>query len=146
VLFFTTKLLGMSLLYQENGNLAPGIHEITWHEFVKEFGKSKHRLKLIDGLEQAIKHLKDAKCKILYVDGSFVSQKVEPKDFDACWDPTGVDFKKLSDMYPVLLEFIPDTKKQKIKYGGELFPSPKFLSFFQKDRDDSPKGIIKLNL
>src|SRR6185312_16918573 len=132
----------MSLLYQENGNLVPGIHEITWHEFVEEFGKNKHRKKLIEGLEQAMNHLRDVQCKILYVDGSFVSQREEPKDFDACWDPKGVDFKRLAVMYPVLMNFLPDTKDQKAKYGGELFPSPKFLAFFQKDRDDKPKGII----
>ena len=136
----------MSLLYQENGNLVPGIYELTWDEFVKEYGYNKHRSKLITGLRKASVELKDVQCKVLYVGGSFVTKTVKPKDFDVCWDPTGVDFKKLSSRYPILLEFLPDTKKQKNMYGGELFPSPRFLGFFQKDRDDSPKGIIKLNI
>lgn len=136
----------MSLSYQANGNLEPGIHEITWEEFVKIYGNNKHRLKLIQGLEKAIIELKDVGCKTLYVDGSFVSKKIDPRDFDACWDPVGIDFKKLASLYPTLMEFLPNTAKQKAKYGGELFPSPKFLPFFQSDRDGIPKGIIMLRL
>lgn len=136
----------MSLLYQENGNLQPGIYEISWEEFVKIFGYNKKRQKLINGLTIAISELKRVGCKTIYVDGSFVSKKEEPRDFDACWDPVGIDFKKLVFQYPTLAEFIPTTAKQKAKYGGELFPATKFLSFFQKDRDDSPKGIIKISI
>lgn len=136
----------MLLLYQENGNLVAGICELNWQEFITEYGYNKHRLKLIEGLERAIIELRDVQCKALYVDGSFVSKKSNPNDFDACWDPTGVDFVKLSVKYTILMEFLPDTKKQKARYGGELFPSPRFLSFFQKDKENNIKGIIKLNL
>ncbi|MDE3213153.1 MAG: hypothetical protein KGM98_07955 [Bacteroidota bacterium] len=135
----------MSLIYQKNGNLIPGIHETTWAEFMLEFGYNKHRDKLIEGLARVISDLKEAGVTILYVDGSFVSKKPEPADFDACWDPTGVNFKKLSSLHPVLMDFMSDRAKQKAKYGGELFPSPQFLAFFQRDREGQPKGIIKLN-
>jgi hypothetical protein len=136
----------MPLLYQENGNLVPGIHKLTWDEFKKEFGYNKCRRKLLEGLEKAITELKDVQCKTIYVDGSFVTTKSDPNDFDACWDPIGVDFNKFSAKYSVLLEFKPDTRKQKAKYGGEFFPSPRFLTFFQKDKEDNIKGIIKLIL
>ncbi len=136
----------MSLLYQTNGNLQPGIYLLTWEEFIKEYGYNKHRLKLISGLEKAMNELKSLGCKTLYVDGSFVSKKSHPNDFDACWDPAGVDFLKFSAEFPILMEFLPDTKKQKARYGGELFPSPRYLPFFQKDKEDNIKGIIKLNI
>jgi len=136
----------MSLSYQSNGNLEPGIYELTWEEFITIYGYNKHRKKLILGIEKAISELKDVGCKTLYLDGSFVSKKTDPKDFDACWDPSGMDFAKLANHYPILMEFLPNTAKQKATYGGELFPSTKFLAFFQKDRDGFPKGIIKLSL
>lgn len=113
--------------YQPNGNLVPGIHDLNWEEFSKEFGHNRDRKKLLAGLDKAIGELRDVGCKILYVDGSFVSKNLSPKDFDACWDPTGVDFAKMAVKYPVLLEFLPTTKNQKSRYGGELFPSPNFL-------------------
>ena len=67
-------------------------------------------------------------------------------DYDACWESEGIDFNLLANKYPILIEFLPNTLKQNAVYGGELFPAHKFLSFFQKDRDDIPKGIVKLNL
>ena len=96
--------------------------------------------------------LKTAGCQTVYVDGSFVTDKEVPEDFDACWDLTGVD-PDLID--PILLTFDPGRTAQKTKYLGELFPStarsgnpgPVFLDFFQTDRDTgNPKGIIAIDL
>ena len=38
----------------------------------------------------------------MYLDGSFVTAKEFPSDFDGCWDPDGVDGAKLD---PVLLVY-----------------------------------------
>ena len=46
------------------------------------------------------KACESASCQTGYLDGSFVSSKLEPGDFDACWDEKGVDLDKLD---PVLL-------------------------------------------
>jgi hypothetical protein len=136
----------MTLNYQSNGSLRPGFHQLTFKEIVTEFGFNKWRMRLCNGLEEATAHFKDVNCKTLYIDGSFSTKEPRPNDYDACWDPTGVDFARLMARYPVLMEFLVDTKRQKAKYGGEFYPSTTHLSFFQKDRDDSPKGIIQLNL
>ena len=54
------------------------------------------------GLRAAMVSLKDAGCKTVYVDGSFVTGKERPGDFDACWEEEGVDPTILD---PVLLTF-----------------------------------------
>ena len=96
--------------------------------------------------------LQSAGCRTVYVDGSFVSSKSEPGDFDACWEEAGVDLDRLD---PVLLTFAAGRAAQKAKYGGELFPASAlaglgegvFLSFFQTDKETGArKGIVALDL
>ena len=90
----------------------------------------------------------------MYIDGSLVTTKDHPGDFDGCWEPAGVDAEKLD---PVLLDFRAKRLAQKVKYGGELFvssarakaepPHRTFLEFFQTDKiTGQPKGIIALDL
>ena len=102
-------------------------------------------------MRAAFESLKSAGCQTVYVDGSFVTAKDVPNDFDCCWEPNGVDGDLLDR---VLLDFNPGTAAQKDKYFAELFPnfvegntgSP-FLEFFQVDKDTGdPKGIVALDL
>ncbi|MDQ3694456.1 MAG: hypothetical protein M3464_12640 [Chloroflexota bacterium] len=87
----------------------------------------------------------------MYIDGSFVTAKEIPADFDACWESTGVDPRLLD---PTLRTFDAGRATQKAKYLGELFRagSPAlssglpFLDFFQEDRSGQPKGIVVLDL
>lgn len=103
------------------------------------------------GLRAALEALQTARCRTVYIDGSFVTAKEEPGDFDACWDAVGVDFDLLD---PVLLDFEDARKAQKERFRGELFPAAsraepggtRFLEFFQQDRDGNPKGIVKISL
>ncbi len=134
------------------GNLPPGIHWATWSELVDRFGASPRRVQLLDGLKRALQSLEDAGCQTVYVDGSFVTAKEVPGDFDACWDPLEVDGGRLD---PVLLDFSNRRAAQKAKYGGELFPSlafadpagNTFLEFFQIDKSTGEaKGIIAIDL
>jgi hypothetical protein len=134
------------------GNLPPGIHWASWEELAERFGTSPSRTELLDGLKQALQSLTYAGCQTVYIDGSFVTDKEIPGDFDACWDPTEVDGARLD---PVLLDFSNRRAAQKAKYGGELFPSVgfadpagnTFLEFFQMDkRSGEAKGIIAIHL
>jgi len=133
------------------GLLPPGIHETTWAEFVARFGWTPRRLALLAGLKAALDALRAAGCRRAYVDGSFVTAKAEPADFDACWDTDGIAPERLD---PVLLTFDQGRRAQKEKYGGELFPADwpadpsgtTFLRFFQRDRSDREKGIVALDL
>jgi hypothetical protein len=137
-----------------DGKLPPGIHACTWEEFVARFGTTPHRLRLIAGLKVAMAQLRDANCQTVYIDGSFVTHKLIPGDFDACWEATGVDMNQLKTIAPTLLNFANKRAAQKAQYGGEFFPAgwpadstgKLFLDFFQKDRDGNPKGIISIDL
>ncbi|MDQ3701448.1 MAG: hypothetical protein M3442_11080, partial [Chloroflexota bacterium] len=73
------------------GLLPSGVHEATWEEFVARFGWTPHRLALLAGLKAALDALEAAGCPRVYVDGSFVTAKPDPGDFDGCWETDGVD-------------------------------------------------------
>ncbi len=64
--------------------------------------------------------LAQAGCRVVYLNGSFVTAKEHPRDYDACWGLTGVDVDALD---PVLLDFDDDRAAQRAKYGSELFPA-----------------------
>lgn len=132
--------------------LPAGIHPATWREFARRFGSTKHRRHLIAGLRRALRALRTAGCRTAYVDGSFVTNKPHPGDFDGCWDVDGVDPDRLDS---VLLVFDNRRAAQKAKYGGEMFPAQlnegatgqTFLEFFQVDKATGrAKGIVQLDL
>ena len=104
------------------------------------------------GLRAALENLKGAGCRTAYINGSFVTSKIVPNDYDACWEEDGVDPEALD---PVLLTFDRGRATQKAKYMGELFPASaisgagglSFLEFFQTDKETGkPKGIVAIDL
>jgi hypothetical protein len=138
--------------FDGNGSLPPGVHETGWDEFTKRYGTSSRRKRLLRGLHNALRALRAAGCTRAYINGSFVTNKRDPGDFDACWEATGVDGAALD---PVLLDFTDARRAQKAKFGGELFPAEvaadsagtRFLDYFQQDKNSgAPKGIVALNL
>jgi hypothetical protein len=141
-------------LFNDDGQLPPGIHFCNWEEFVVRFGTTQHRLNLIAGLKTAMVQLQSAGCSTVYIDGSFVTHKLIPEDFDACWDESEVDINQLKSIAPALLKFDAKRATQKAAYGGEFFPAgvpadsygTSFLEFFQMGRNRNPKGIIAIDL
>ena len=131
--------------------LPPGIHGATLAEVQTTFATNAQRRTFYRGLLLAAAALSLAGCGILYLDGSYVTAKPIPNDYDACWDPTGVQHAKLD---PVFLNF--DNKRQamKDKFGGEFFPTStpntatqSILQFFQIERfTGQPKGILLIVL
>ncbi len=83
------------------------------------YATNKRRQMLFEGFKRGFLVLRAAGCAGVLLDGSFVGEKEEPGDFDACWVPAGVDSSKLD---PVLLDFSNRRQAQKRKYGGEFFP------------------------
>ena len=86
----------------------------------------------------------------MLLDGSFVSQKELPNDYDGVWNTNGVDPCRLD---PILLDFSNGRAAMKSKYLGELFPSTAaafpsvlYLDFFMKDRNGVPKGVVQIDL
>lgn len=138
--------------FDEYGNLPEGIHEVQWDEFCERFGTNLYRKRLIRGMKEALDNLKHAGCRRVYIDGSFVTSKYRPNDYDACWEPDEVNPQLLDS---VLLDFRNGRTAQKMKYLGELFLSSDstsdtgetFLDFFQNDPENNEKkGIIAINL
>lgn len=136
------------------GNLPSGIHYCSWNDFINRFETTPRRRRLIDGLTKAMTHLKNAGCLTVYINGSFVTDKLNPNDFDACWDSEGVDFNYLKINAPELLNFSDRRMAQKAKYYGELFPSELIineegntaLDLFQVDINQNRKGIVAIDL
>jgi hypothetical protein len=136
--------------FDKRGYLPAGIPvKATWEELVARFATTEHRRHLLDGLENALKNLKQAGCRKVYVDGSFITNKEKPGDWDACWELDGVDIT-LVDAVILDADRIPD--RMKAKYFGDLFlqaprlPGGNFVGRFQQDRNGLKKGIILIDL
>jgi len=138
--------------FDEAGNLPAGIHEATWNELSARYGTTPHRRNLLDGLGRALFALRRAGCRRAYIDGSFVTAKQHPGDFDGCWEASNVDPMLLD---PALMDFSDRRRTQKLRFGGELFPADlpadpegtQFLDHFQQDKHTrEPKGIVAIDL
>jgi hypothetical protein len=133
------------------GLLPAGIHNATWQEVQAAFGWNAQRVLLLRKLYDALVALKAAGCPTVYLDGSFVTSKDLPNDYDACWSVAGVNLAALD---PVFLDFSRGRAQMKAKYLGDLFPAEMpeggtgrlFRDFFQMDRSGAPKGIISISL
>jgi hypothetical protein len=138
--------------FTADGLLPRGIHPATLEEVQERFGGNERRDKLLTGLFEALRLLRAAGCRRVYINGSFVTSKEQPNDIDACWDIEGVDVDALD---PVFFEFDDGRAAQKARFGAEFFPAqvPEgltgrvFLDFFQVDKQTGePKGIVELIL
>lgn len=103
-------------------------------------------------LGDAIALLTRAGCARFFLDGSFVTAKEHPKDYEVLWDSTTVDVAQLD---PVFLDFTHERAAQKHRFLGEFFPADAtevstgkpFLEFFQTDKlTGEPKGIVEIML
>lgn len=138
--------------FNADGLLPRGVHPATLEEVLERFGGNERREQLLTGFVEALRLLRAAGCRRVYIDGSFVTPKERPNDIDACWDIDGVDADALD---PVFFDFADGRAAQKARFGAEFFPAQvpegltgrAFLEFFQVDRQTGePKGIIELRL
>jgi len=106
-------------------------------------------MKLIDDL-------KTIGCPAVFIDGSFVTDKILPNDVDVCWDDRGVDYDDVELKLPILSDLAPPRKRQQLLYNADVFPAfidesgskKRFIDFFQQTKDDEnvKKGIIKIEI
>jgi len=145
----------MELTYASFGALEPGIYPMTWEEFKEKFGYNEYRAWLLEGLEWAIADLKKIGCKAIFVDGSFITKKILPGDFDLCWEEEGVDLVAASKICPGLFDCGRKMEKIKARYRGDVAPSESiadikkditFLGLFTEDRQGRAKGIIRISI
>ncbi len=142
--------------FASNGCLSPGIYHMLWDEFYNNFSFSPKRMNLLEGLERAIDILRKCGCTVIYIDGSFITNKLEPNDYDACWEGVFANvYSNMQIIEPVFLDFSNGRKKQKEKYKGEIFPAEfiadskgtTYLEFFQQIRYKiDKKGIVAIKL
>ncbi|MEO2205036.1 hypothetical protein ABGV42_14985 [Paenibacillus pabuli] len=136
-----------------DGFLPPGIHLTTWEEFEQRYSWSMTRRTQLKGMKKALDEFKRAGCSKIYIDGSFVTGRNHPGDFDALYD---LDELIVDSIDKVLIDSsFSGREKQKKNYEGEFFPASakadpygnKYLDFFQKQKKNKkPKGIIKIEL
>ena len=135
-----------------SGYLPQGVHTMTLAAFFNTFAWNARRRFLYAGLARAIASLQAAGCRAIIVDGSYVTAKEEPGDWDAAFDPVGVDPASLD---PILLRHEDGRNAMRAKYLGDMFPWTAVASgitgsiyrqFFQQDRDGRTKGIIEIHL
>jgi hypothetical protein len=136
--------------FDSQGLLPKGVHQAKWEEVVKRFGGNRHRRRLLRGLKEALDLLAEARCRRVYIDGSFVTSKRLPNDIDVCWDVDGVDAISLDSVF---FDFDNGRAAQKSRFGAEFFPAQApqrlktFLDFFQIDKDTGhAKGVVELFL
>ena len=142
----------------QGGVLPPGIHPGDWKDVEVMFATTPHRRWLLEGLRKALAELARVNCQAAYLDGSFVTDKVKPGDYDLCWDHTTMTNAELLALDPLFTDPAnldwPRTA-QNTKYRGDLLPNVVegssgllFVDFFQIDRNvGTPysKGIVLLD-
>ena len=130
--------------------LPAGVHDATLEEVQQRFVINEKREKLFIGLKRGLNHLFACGCPQVFLDGSYVTEKPNPSDYEVCWD---VQFVNPANLDPVFMDFDNARFNQKQKYLGEYFPSiliegnsgKPFLDFFQTDKETGkPKGIIRI--
>lgn len=136
--------------FRQDGTLPVGEHAAAWAEIAARFGGNDRRNALLGGLRSALAELRRVGCRTAWIDGSFVTSKREPGDFDMCWDASGVDEAALD---PVFFNFADRRAAQKARFGGEMFPADApadtqgttYRQFFQQTYGVA-KGIVRIDL
>ena len=90
--------------------------------------------------------------RLVYLDRSFVTNKLHPGDYDTCW---GIESDDVNRLDPVFLDFSNLRARQNQRLFGEFFPAQlpegrsgkTFLEFFQTDTETGgAKGIVSIDL
>lgn len=135
--------------FDEKGNLPEGVHDATVEEVRARFAYNPTRQKLFDAFLEVLEILQSCKSPEVHLDGSFITTKEEPSDYDMCWESTGVE------PTDELREFLELREQRKERYLGDIFlriPQPPYfydhVEHWQSDsrQDDVVKGIIRINL
>jgi hypothetical protein len=135
-----------------NGDLPPRGKMNSGRHMEERLAFNVRRRQLLAGFRQGCDALRKAGCSLVYLDGSFVTAKTRPGDFDACWDISNVDDEVLD---PVFWDFSDKRTAQKRRLLGEFFPAQlpdgatgkTFVEFFQRNKlDAEAKGVLAIRL
>lgn len=135
--------------FDENGNLPEGVHDATVEEVGARFAYNPPRQRLFDAFLEVMDILNECNSPEVHLDGSFITTKETPSDYDMCWESTGVE------QTDRLREFLELRELRKERYLGDIFirmPQPPYfydhVEHWQSDsrQDDAVKGIIRIRL
>lgn len=145
-------------LNPETGLLPPGEHNMTLEQIDHLFGHTSHRRYLLEMLHKVCLILKTAGVPQIWINGSFVTSKHRPGDYDICYEITEDIFKALPD-YPfkqeradtlIRGEFGGDVKAEPMDCGAlyrrDLFPNVVGHVHNGKLIQGVKKGIVVLEL
>ncbi len=141
-------------VFDEYGNLPPGVHEATWSDVIIRFGGTPERQQPLAGLRAALDLLAACGCRRAWLDGSFVTdiERVAgrpPGDVDVCWEIAGVDLGRLATTAPELHPLSGASAVRHRRYGGDYFAvseplAPGMVEQFQWARGARRKGLVVL--
>lgn len=145
-------------LSSSTGLLPVGNHKMKWREVRKLFGTTSHRRYLLERLHAVYIVLKKAGVTKIWLDGSFVTSKVRPNDYDLSYELTEDIFAELpSDPFKLekadtLLRgrYAGDIKAEPMiggaTYHKDLFPNVVGHTHNGKPIEGAKKGIVVLTL
>ena len=127
----------------------PGIYEYTLEKLERDFATNKKRKDLFEDIKRLAKELKDAGCEFLYIDGSFITRKETPGDFDACWEPFVRNNKQVNALLLEDSTFASSWRKE--MFSGDIFPrfgeyGDRVEKWQVDSRNGKVKGVISIDL
>jgi hypothetical protein len=135
----------MRLRLAAGGRLPEGIHAASFAEVEAEFGWNEHRRLLLAGLKAALRNLRAAGVRRVYLGGSFLTDEAVPEDVDGCWEVSrGVDVEALD---PVLLR-LDESWRMREAYGVDFFPDTSgwHVEHLATTRDGARVGVVAIAL
>lgn len=132
----------------DDGRLPPGLHPATPDEIVHRFCTSSERRRALEAPFRVLVDIaRESAAKALYINGSFVTDKVSPRDFDAVivlpnhFDVTGSHADKLRSLYKlhgIDIERVPEHDTETLTYL--------LTDFYGTDRNGIARGLLEVIL
>lgn len=134
------------------GNLPPGVHDAPLDEIRDRFATNRRRREIFQGLEYVLTELAARGCRVAWIDGSFVTSKLRPRDVDVVFKPPITYGPHWGILYHTQRDDLRNRHLVDLltsDFSGEItpgLPNTSVIRYFQEDRDGRAKGIIRIKL